>query len=127
MSLLIFFETGYTDLDWHLRGNHAMMVLANPDHKPLILNGPLDLHPVDVTYVGSGGELLVPGKLLSAEMAKHLINGEQVPVIYRKSNPTVTLYRLDDLESPWGYLLGGVLAIVVAVFVHKKIRQVAAA
>lgn len=91
-------------IDYHLNGKAAVMVLANPERKHLIsIDGPY-LHPVDVRYVASDGELLMPGEWVDSATAKRLVAGERVPIIYLKSNPKRVYFQFEKPKNPWGWL-----------------------
>ena len=123
MGLAALFVGGgeiYQDVRWYLGGSDALMELANPEKKIKLQVGGWDVHCIDVKYVGSSGDIVVPQKCLSGEIARRLVNGDRVPITYLKSDPNQVLFSREELSIPWVWLLTG-LAAMLAGFYSKKL------
>ena len=110
----------YDRIHWQMNGRSAVMVLADPEHKPrgLVLGG-YDVFLIDVKYVGKDGEVTVPQKHMSLDMAKRLSDGEQIPLRYLKSDPQRTMFAGQDTDSPWIWLVLGPTLLAVGLFARK--------
>jgi hypothetical protein len=122
-GLLLAAMAGYETIDFHLNGSAAQMQLAHPEKKMIVPEGGYDVTFLDVKYVGTAGEVLVPQKQLSGDVARKLASGGQVPVTYFKNNPRQVMYAGEQPPSPWGWLLVGVAAMGTFVYARKLLRQ----
>jgi hypothetical protein len=113
----------YEHLDFHLHAQPATMELADPRQKVVVPRGGPDIHPVDVRYVGSRGEVVVPQKLLSGEMALKLAAGARVPITYYTNNPKHVHFGAPDLPMPWGWLALGIVFSATFVYALRLARR----
>lgn len=114
----------WEQVDYHLNGKAALMVLANPKQKLLISNGGFDIHSVDVRYVASDGELAMPRKFVDGATAKRLAAGERIPITYLKSNPQHVYFQFEEpKKNPWGWLTVSLALIVTLVYALKLRRR----
>jgi hypothetical protein len=114
----------YERIDLSLNGRSAVMQLADPAKKiSLGAPGGVDVYPLDVKYSGPDGEVVVEQKWLSRDRATKLANGEKIPVTYLKNNPKRTYYAGEKPDSPWGWLIVGVLALFTFFYAWKLKRR----
>ncbi len=113
----------YENAEWHFKGSDALMELANPDVKIKIPVGGWDVHLVDVKYISSAGEIVVPRKALRGDIARKLVDGERIPVRYMTSEPSRVMFSRDELPSPWGWLLAGIAAMFTAFLSRKALHR----
>ena len=103
---------------WRVRGHAALMQLNDPDKK---LGAPIGGYVyANVKYVEANGqETLVLNKPFQPGMADRLAHGDKIPMFFQLSNPMLVIYSKDDLDSPWVWLILGVLIFFVARFAKK--------
>lgn len=116
----------YEKLEFRFFGRSAQMKLADPAKKRSMSATEVDLQLMDVRYIGPDGNVLVAGKRIWGEAARRVGNGERVPITYLKHNPHRMLYQYDELDSPWGWLVVGILAVGTYVYGLKQRRREAA-
>ncbi|HEX8956976.1 MAG TPA: hypothetical protein VF798_11910 [Burkholderiaceae bacterium] len=119
LGLMALYET----LHWRFSGHEARMVLSKPAAVP---SGPIYTSGLnlDVKYLEPGGaETEVDKKWISADMAKHMANGEAIKVRFIPSDPMATRFPGDEGKTPWGWLAGGVVLFFVARFARKLAKQ----
>jgi hypothetical protein len=101
----------YEVLEFRYFGKQAQMELADPAKKRAIPAGDQSVYLMDVRYVGSGEPIIVPGKKLWGDAARAVSGGGRVPVTYLKHTPQRVLYQNEELDSPWGWLVAGLLSL----------------
>jgi hypothetical protein len=106
----------YERLEFSYFGRSAHMELADPAKKRALVANDQSLQLMDVKYVGPDGTVLVPAKRIWGDAAKRVGSGERVPITYLKHAPQRVLYPYEELDSPWGWLVVGVLSLVAAVY-----------
>jgi len=112
----------WEQVDYHVNGQTAVMVLAHPERKNFIPTDGFNLHSVDVRYLTNDGELEVPGKLVSSPTVKRLVAGERIPITYLKSNPNHVYLQFEEPKNPWGWLT--VSLVMFATFAYAlKLRR----
>lgn len=79
--------------------------------------------PMDVTYLTPQGSVFVSQKFVPGAIVKRLGEGQQIPVRFLKSEPEHVLYDNSELESPWGWLILGVIMLPVAFYALRLIKQ----
>jgi hypothetical protein len=77
----------------------------------------------DVVFTTSQGPIGVPQQRLSGRMAERLANGERIPVRFLTSDPHTALYDGAEMDMHWGGLIGGAVALAVAIFAHRLLRR----
>jgi hypothetical protein len=127
MALAMLFLGGstlYDNMQWSRTGRFAVMRLEHPPAKPYpVTSGTY----MDVALEGDNETVPVKGKWLTADVATRLMQGEGVTVFYRPDNPLHTINSKKDLDSPWGWLIGGVICFVVASFAKALLKREAKA
>jgi hypothetical protein len=114
----------YERADVHFNGRSATMQLADPGKKiTLPAPGGIDVVPLDVRYSGPDGEIVVPQKWLSSDVARRLVNGEKIPVTYMKHSPNRIFYAGEKPDSPWGWLALGIAAMATFVYAYLLKRR----
>jgi len=114
----------YDYVDYRLNARNAVMVLADPAKKVIVVPGGPELNRIDVKYIGPDGEVFVKGKAMSNDHARMLGAGGRIPVTYMKNNPQRALYAYHEPPKPWGWLAGGVvLSIFFVLSLRLKRRE----
>ena len=111
----------YQKIEWHFAGHAALMELVNPSRK---FDAPMGgtVFTTNIKYVEPTGETQVPGKWVTVGVAERLARGDKIPIFFQKSNLQRALYSKDELDSPWGWLAFGIVALLVARFAKKLLR-----
>ncbi len=113
----------YEYLNFRLNGRNAMMVLVDPPTKVTLQTGGYDMFVLNVKYVGTDGEILVPQKPLSGNMARQLAKGEKIPVTYLKHNPKQVRFADSRLPNPWIWLALGTVLMGTFFYALKLLRN----
>lgn len=107
----------YEKLEFSFYGKPAFMELAEPTKKRIVQPTDQGTHLMDVKYVGAeGGELVVRGKKLWGDAARRVGRGERVQITYLQHRPERVMFQFDELDSPWGWLGVGVIAMSAFVY-----------
>ena len=80
---------------------------------------------VAVTYVTPSGSVSVPSKPLPGDMVRRLSEGQRIPVTFLKSDPMMARFDGAEPDSPWGWLVAGILLAatsVLALRLHRSER-----
>ena len=109
-------------VDYRLNARPAMMQLANPDEDVLLYEDDWGARTLDVRYVSAAGEVVVPNKLVSLDVARKLADGQQLPITYMRNNPARIYYPYERPPNPWPWLILGVVVLPVA-FYALKLRK----
>lgn len=113
----------YEYFDIRRHSQQATMELADPDEDVVLFDDVLDSRTLDVKYVSSAGEVVVPQKLVNLADAERLVGGEKIPVIYLTNNPKRTLSPYHQPGIPWVWPVVGLLALATGVYalkLHKR-------
>jgi len=113
----------YKVIDFRLHSQEATMELANPDQKIVMYEDVLDRRSLDVKYVSSEGEVLVPQKVVSTEVMNRLVAGEKVRITYLTNNHKRVFYRRQRPQLPWGWLIVGVIAFATAIVALRLYKR----
>ena len=90
----------YENVNFWYGGRAATMELADKSKRVIVPSGGYDVHFVDVKYVNATGEVIVPKKRLSGDVARRLANGEKVQVTYLVGNPQQAMYEVRNATKP---------------------------
>jgi hypothetical protein len=115
-ALLVGGSELYEYFDFKLHSQTATMELANPDKKVVLYEDSLGTRTLDVKYVSEAGEVVVPQKVVSLDMAKRLAEGEKISLTYMTNNTKRVFYYGARPQIPWGWLIVGVLVMIVAIY-----------
>lgn len=113
----------YDNIDVWLHGQQATMELADPNKKVVPYADVLNTRTLDVKYISNEGEVIVPRKVISEEIAKRLVAGDKIPVTYLTNNHKRVLYQNYQLPNPWVWLVVGIIALAIAIYalrLHKR-------
>jgi len=113
----------YENIDYRLHSQRATMELADPSKKVTVPTGGYDVHLIDVRYVSSRGDLVVPRKRLSGEIARQLASGAKLPVTYLTNNPQHADFTEIEKPNPWGWLALGLVLLATFLYALKLIRR----
>lgn len=113
----------YENIDYRLHSQRAVMELAHPDKKVTVPVGGYDVHLLDVRYVAAAGDLVVPQKRVSGDVARRLASGEKLPITYLTNNPQHVWFDRVELPNPWGWLGLGVVLSATFLYALKLIRR----
>ena len=114
----------YERADLHFNGRVATMQLADPSKKvTLPAPGGVDIVALDIRYSGPDGDVVVPQKWVSHDVAKKLVNGEKIPVTYLRNNHNRVFYAGERPDSPWGWLALGIFAMATFLYAWRLKRQ----
>ena len=106
----------YKHFDYKLHSQQATMELADPEKKVILYEDSLGTRTLDVKYVSEAGEVLVPQKVVSLDVAKRLVEGEKISITYMTNNTKRVFYYGARPQVPWGWLIVGVLVMIVAIY-----------
>lgn len=109
----------YQHVDYRLHAQQADMMLADPDQKVIQLDDVMSYRTLDVRYVSEAGEVVVPQKSVPKDMADRLAGGDRIAITYLTNNPKRVFYYGQRPPIPWGWLMMGVIALLVAMYALK--------
>lgn len=122
-SLLVGAVALYENIEYWYYGIDATMELAETS-KPLPKPSPgEDIYLLDLRYSAASSELILPRQWMDGEVARRLGNSEKIPIIYFKNRPQRILFSSDDVATPWGWLLGGIILMATFGYALKLLRE----
>ena len=113
----------YEHVDVWLHGQEATMELADSDKEVVLYNDVLNTRTLDVRYVSNAGDVVVPQKVVSLDVARRLAAGDKIPITYLTNNHKRVLYQNHQLPNPWPWLVVGVIALGVAVYALRLYKR----
>ena len=113
----------YDNIDVWLNGKEATMELADPDREVVLYNDVLGTRTLDVKYVSDEGDVIVPQKVVSDDVARRLAAGEKIAVTFMTNNHKRVLYQNYRLPNPWIWLIVGVVAMAVAIYALRLYKR----
>lgn len=78
---------------------------------------------VDVLYVTPSGSVSVPRKPLPGDLVRRLSEGQRIPVTFLKSDPLTARFDGNAPDSPWGWLVAGVLLAATSLLALRLYRS----
>ena len=94
----------------------ATMQLADPEKKAVTFNDSLSSRTLDVVYVSDAGNVVVPRKFVTNEIAERVIAGEGISITYLENRPERVFYYGQQPKVPWGWLIVGIIALATAIY-----------
>lgn len=116
----------YKVVDFRLHSQQATMELADPDKKVVMYEDVLNTRTLDVRYVSSEADVIVPQKVVSTEIMNRLVAGEKISITYMTNNHKRVFYNRQRPQMPWGWLIVGVISLATAIFALKLYKREAA-
>lgn len=113
----------YEMYDYAQHGRQATMELAYPDRKLILFDDAVGVRTLDVKYVGADGEILVPQKVVPANLVDRLIGGEKIPVTYFSNNLQRAYFPSFPSPNPWVWLIVAVISTVVAGYAFRLFKR----
>ena len=113
----------YDNVDVWLNGKEATMELADPDREVVLYDDVLGTRTLDVKYVSDAGEIVVPQKVVSDDVARRLAAGEKIAVTFMTNNHKRVLYQNYRLPNPWIWLIVGVVAMAFAIYALRLSKR----
>jgi hypothetical protein len=77
----------------------------------------------NVVYTTPQGQIAVPNKRIGGKMTERLARGEGIPVRFLGSDPHAALFDGAKMQMNWVALIGGAVALAVAIFAHRLLRR----
>lgn len=109
--------------NFKLNGKAAVMTLAASQKKIKGSVADFPTVPLDVTYSGDAGNIVVTQKMLDGPHAQILLDGGKISMIYLPKNPHHIIYFTEDLPNPWVWLTVGIVFAGVFVYAWKLLRR----
>ena len=113
----------YDNIDVWLNGKEATMELADPDREVVLYNDVLGTRTLDVKYVSDEGDVIVPQKVVSDDVARRLAAGEKIAVTFMTNNHKRVLYQNYRLPNPWIWLIVGVVAMAITIYALRLYKR----
>ncbi|MFC5742069.1 hypothetical protein [Dyella tabacisoli] len=113
----------YETIDFHLNGQSALMELGPTQKRIVIPSDGYDVHLLDVHYVSAAGDVLVSQKRLAGDIARRLENDEKIPMTYLKRDLQKVYFSGERPESPWAWLVVGVVMMCTFAYALKLRRK----
>ena len=105
------------------RTESGMMTTTDPAAARVVKYSPGDGTWADVDYTTAKRTVHVPHVYLGRDLVRRAADGVPIPVKFDADHPGVGWY--DGAKPSWkvGELIGGLIALVVAIFAHKLLRR----
>ncbi len=116
----------FKNIDFRLHSQKATMALADPSRKVVQYSDALSTRTLEVVYVSDAGEVVVPQKVVSNNIAEILVAGESIPITYLTNNPNRVFYQYQRPPNPWIWLVVGIVALAIAIYALRlRKREIA--
>ena len=109
----------YEHIDYRLNAQQAQMSLADPDQRIIEFEDGMNFRNMDVKYVSEAGEVVVRQKGVPNAIADQLAAGDSIQIVYLRNNTNRVFYYGQRPPMPWGWLIFGVVSLVVAIYALK--------
>ena len=109
----------YEHIDYRLNAQPAQMSLADPNQRIVEFDDVLSVRTIDVKYVSEAGEVVVRQKVVPNDVFDRLADGESVRIVYLRNNTNRVFYHDRRPPIPWGWLIFGVISLIVAMYALK--------
>lgn len=113
----------YEMYDYAQHGRQATMELAYPDRKIVWFDDAVGIRTLDVRYVGVDGDILVPQKVVPADLVDRLADGEKIPVTYFSNNPQRAYFPRFPQPNPWAWFIVAVISSLVAGYAFRLFKR----
>lgn len=105
------------------RAESGMMTTTDPAVARVVKYSPGDGTWADVDYSNSKRTVHVSHVYLSRDLVKRAAEGVPIPVKFDPDHPGSGWYNGEHPTWKFGRLIGGLIALVVAIFAHKLLRR----
>jgi hypothetical protein len=105
------------------RAESGMMTTTDPAVARAVKYSPGDGAWADVDYTNSKHTVHVAHVYLSRELVKRAADGVPIPVKFDAVHPRGGWYDGEHPTWKFGGLIGGLIALAVAIFAHKLLRR----
>jgi hypothetical protein len=113
----------YRLMQFHSSSTHARMELAE---NAALLQRTLeqgDWQRVAVKYVQNDGAAIAVNRFVPTSVAQQLISGARIPITYITGEPERIFYAGEEPESPWLWLIVGVVCMATFAYALRLIRK----
>ncbi len=104
-------------------GDSGLMQSADPALALVAKHKLYSARYLDVTYVTPSGSVAVPRRPLPGDLVRRLSEGESIPVRFLRSDPLTARFDGDGPDSPWGWLIVGILLAAASLFALRLYRR----
>ena len=94
----------------------ATMSLSDPAQKVVRYEDDTSSTRRDVVLMSDAGAIDMPGRLVPKTVAERMDAGHGVSIVYMTNNPRRIFYQGQGPDSPWVWLVVGVLLMGTAIF-----------